>query len=83
MNKSFEQSLERLFNVVDQHFNEILADNTTGSKDSSAPFANPDEYRKATGRRFRMTREQKARGITRQEAFAEFLQAWTPDKETK
>lgn len=33
----------------------------------------PEEYKVATGKRFRMTKEQKSRGLTRQEAFNEYV----------
>lgn len=36
-------------------------------------YASPEEYKRATGKRFRMTKEQKARGISREEAFREFM----------
>jgi hypothetical protein len=36
-------------------------------------YESPDHYRKATGKRFRMSPDQKRRGLTREEAFNEFL----------
>ena len=34
-------------------------------------YKDPDEYRERTGKRFRMTKEQKDRGLTREAAFNE------------
>lgn len=38
------------------------------------PFQDPDDYAKRTGRRFRMTADQKNRGLTREEAFRESME---------
>ncbi len=37
-----------------------------------ATYSDPDDYREKTGKRFRMTKAQKERGLNREEAFAEF-----------
>tara|TARA_Y100001963_G_C6724202_1_gene420625 strand:+ start:283 stop:627 length:345 start_codon:yes stop_codon:yes gene_type:complete len=53
-----------------------------GEQEDAAPSAEakvvhkattPDEYRERTGKRFRMTKEQKERGLSRDEAFKEFI----------
>jgi hypothetical protein len=36
-------------------------------------YASIEEYKRATGKRFRMTKEQKLRGLSRDEAFKEFV----------
>ncbi|MCH2104537.1 MAG: hypothetical protein MK297_11065 [Planctomycetes bacterium] len=40
-----------------------------------ATYSGPDDYREKTGKRFRMTKAQKERGLSREEAFAEFIGA--------
>ena len=40
---------------------------------SNWPFLDIDDYQKKTGKRFRMTRAQKELGITREQAFKEFM----------
>lgn len=39
----------------------------------SAKYSSIEEYKRATGKRFRMTREQTERKISREEAFKEFI----------
>lgn len=39
----------------------------------SAKYTSIDEYKRVTGKRFRITREQRDRGISREQAFIEFL----------
>lgn len=43
------------------------------SDDTQMKYKTPEEYKQATGRRFRMTKNQKNRGLTRQQAFVEFM----------
>lgn len=75
-----------LTNLVDsafeKHFKGKKMDNNqtqlTQSNQNTASNTNPkyltiEEYTKATGKRFRMTKEQVQRKITREQAFAEFL----------
>ena len=50
-----------------------MKENLSGSS-GIYPFLDPDDYFKKTGRRFRITREQKKAGISRQEAFEQFMQ---------
>lgn len=40
---------------------------------SELRYESIDQYTQATGKRFRMTKDQKARNISREEAFQEFL----------
>lgn len=45
---------------------------------NSAPFATIEEYKEVTGaKRYRMTKDQMTRGLTRNEAFSEFVKNWT------
>jgi len=39
-----------------------------------AQYESIEHYTQTTGKRFRITKDQKARGISREEAFQEFLQ---------
>jgi len=36
-------------------------------------YSSIDEYTKATGKRFRITKDQRERGISREDAFKEFM----------
>ena len=38
-----------------------------------APYDSPADYSERTGKRFRMTKDQKERGLSRDDAFAEFI----------
>jgi hypothetical protein len=38
------------------------------------PFSDPEDFRKKSGKRFRVTKEQVKAGTTRDEAFAQFIQ---------
>lgn len=53
-----------------------MNDNTQQAVDGTSkryPYASIEEYSNATGKRFRMTKEQKERGLSREDAFMEFL----------
>lgn len=53
-----------------------MNDNTQQAVDSNSkryPYASIEEYSNATGKRFRITKEQKERGLSREEAFMEFM----------
>jgi len=43
-----------------------------GESAEQATYTDPNDYREKTGKRFRMTKAQKERGLSRDEAFAEF-----------
>tara|TARA_R110001583_G_C5365765_1_gene382118 strand:- start:71 stop:472 length:402 start_codon:yes stop_codon:yes gene_type:complete len=42
-------------------------------KKKEIPLANIEAYKEATGKRFRMTKDQKSRGLSRGQAFKEFI----------
>ena len=42
-------------------------------KKKEIPLANIEAYKEATGKRFRMTKDQKSRGLSRDQAFKEFI----------
>ena len=57
--------------IVEQLFNDIMMDLEEISEE--AEYDSPEDYKNKTGKRFRMTKDQKGRGLTRDEAFKEFL----------
>ncbi len=60
---------DRLANLA----KDVLKDNL--QQNSSCPFLSPEDYKTKTGKRFRMTREQKQSGITREQAFQQFMES--------
>jgi hypothetical protein len=61
---------ERLSELVKN----AMKDNLQGSG-SNWPFLSPEDYTKKTGKRFRMTKAQKEAGISREQAFQEFMES--------
>jgi hypothetical protein len=59
---------DRLSDLVKNSVSNALTDA------SSQPYLDPEDYLKKTGKRFRMTRAQKESGISREQAFKEFLE---------
>lgn len=57
--------------IVEQLFNDIIEDLEKSSEE--AEYDSPEDYKNKTGKRFRMTKDQKGRGLNRDEAFKEFL----------
>tara|TARA_R110002020_G_scaffold22920_18_gene76933 strand:- start:4021 stop:4296 length:276 start_codon:yes stop_codon:yes gene_type:complete len=74
---------DNLLSILDNLINKAM-ENTFSAEanEGSLPFQNPEDYRKATGKRFRMTKEQKNSGMSRQEAFEVFISNWSPDPDT-
>lgn len=60
---------ERLSDLVKN----AMKENLSGSN-SNWPFLSPEDYTKKTGKRFRMTKAQKESGITREQAFQQFME---------
>lgn len=59
---------------LDEIVQTAMASQLRGTTDTQAvKFASIDEYKQVTGKRFRMTKEQITRGISREDAFQEFL----------
>ena len=50
---------------------ETLRKQLSSSNDINAPFIDIEDYKKKTRKRFRMTKAQKIKGLTRDEAFNE------------
>ena len=71
------QDLQFLVEKVNSKFNLSKKENKKETNKmvlvTEINFSNPEEYLEKTGRRFRITKEQKARGLTREQAFDEFL----------
>ena len=65
------ESLEdRLTSLID----ETLKRQLSSSNDINAPFIDIEDYKKKTGKRFRMTTAQRDSGLTREQAFQEFME---------
>jgi len=63
--------LDVLSNIIDEAFSKVFTEKAEDSNPTSPPYASIEEYTGQTGKRFRMSKDQKDRGLTRQEAFAE------------
>lgn len=63
---------DKLEQIVNDAMTRQLRGNDKGNK-PMPQYESIEQYTQATGKRFRMTKEQKARNITRNEAFQEFL----------
>jgi len=60
-----------LSNIIDEAFSKVFSENKRDLRPPTPEYASIQEYTGLTGKRFRMTKDQKERGLTRQEAFAE------------
>jgi hypothetical protein len=60
-----------LSNIIDEAFSKVFTEKKEESLPSEKQHGTIEEYTAATGKRFRMTKDQKERGLTREEAFAE------------
>lgn len=60
---------------LEQIVNDAMSRNLRGTTNNqpNAQYESIEHYSQTTGKRFRMTKEQKAREISREEAFQEFL----------
>ena len=59
---------------LEQIVNDAMTRQLRGdSKPQSALYESIEHYTKMTGKRFRMTKDQKTRNVSREEAFQEFL----------
>ncbi|MAK50960.1 MAG: hypothetical protein CMG85_17195 [Marinobacter sp.] len=61
---------DRLTVVIDKALKRQLSN----SNDINAPFMDIEDYKKKTGKRFRMTKAQREAGLTREQAFQEFME---------
>ena len=53
---------------------EVLKKQLASNNDINAPFIDIEDYKKKTGKRFRMTKAQRDGGLTREQAFQEFME---------
>ena len=61
---------ERLTSMIQ----EALRRQLSNSNDINAPFIDIEDYKKKTGKRFRITKAQRDAGLTREQAFQEFME---------
>jgi len=73
MVNSSDERLKTLINTIKNQADEVFSEIMSTSKDSNSEYSSIEEYTKKTGKRFRMTKNQTDRGLTREEAFFEFL----------
>jgi len=61
---------DRLTELIDEAFKKQLS----RSSDINGPFLDIEDYKKKTGKRFRMTKNQIESGLTREQAFQEYME---------
>jgi hypothetical protein len=78
-----DSALDALSNIIDEAFDKVFGRGNDIKETKPAPRAvkpiNPlyesiEDFTAKTGKRFRMTKDQKQRNLTRDEAFSEFTQ---------
>jgi|TARA_R100000458_G_C8265873_1_gene240919 hypothetical protein len=60
-----------LSNIIDEAFSKVFTEKNEDARPAAPKYASIEEYTAATGKRFRISKQQKERGLSRQEAFAE------------
>ncbi len=60
-----------LSNIIDEAFSKVFTEKKESPSTTRAQYSTIEEYTAQTGKRFRISKEQKERGLTREEAFAE------------
>ena len=60
-----------LSSIIDEAFSKVFTEKKTDHSPSTPVYSSIEEYTVQTGKRFRMSKDQKERGLTRQEAFEE------------
>ena len=71
MNEKDDGFFGVLSNIIDEAFSKVFTEKKETISSPSAGYSSIKEYTAATGKRFRMTKDQKERGLTRDQAFAE------------
>jgi len=69
--KDDEGIFNTLSKIIDDAFSKVFNEKKESSSSESLKYSNIEEYTEQTGKRFRMTKDQKERGLTREEAFTE------------
>jgi hypothetical protein len=67
-----DKLISQLANILDQAMSEHFVKEQE-SPAPKAPYTTLEEYTTYTNKRFRMTKDQKARNLTREQAFEEYL----------
>jgi len=73
---NMEKSFGVIQELIDKAFNRFWSrdeDNIPSGKKVATLYESIEDYTTKTGKRFRMTKDQKVRGLSRESAFAEFL----------
>ena len=60
-----------LSNIIDEAFSKVFPEKKEDHSSPSSEYTSIKEYTEQTGKRFRMSKDQKERGLTRDEAFTE------------
>ena len=60
-----------LSNIIDEAFSKAFKEKKEVSHSANPEYVSIEEYTGKTGKRFRMTKDQMDRGLTREEAFEE------------
>ena len=60
-----------LSNIIDEAFSKVFIEKKEDHSSPSSEYTSIKEYTEQTGKRFRMSKDQKERGLTRDEAFTE------------
>ena len=60
-----------LSNIIDEAFSKVFTEKAEIKQPANSKYASIEEYTAKTGKRFRMSKDQKEREISREEAFSE------------
>ena len=60
-----------LSNIIDEAFKKVFTEKKELISSTPSVYSSIKEYTERTGKRFRMSKDQKERGLTREEAFTE------------
>ena len=71
MNEKDDGFFGVLSNIIDEAFSKVFTEKKETISSSSATYSTIKEYTEQTGKRFRMSKDQKERGLTREDAFTE------------
>lgn len=66
--------MEDLSDQIQDLVKRAMKEHLSDKSNLGLPFLDPEDYKAKTGRRFRMTPAQIKAGLTREEAFQEFVQ---------
>ena len=60
-----------LSNIIDEAFTKVFTEKNKDEPRVESQYSSIEAYTESTGKRFRMSKDQKNRGLTREEAFVE------------